>query len=52
MIDLRDKMTGISLYGVITNIEREKHTAGTVFSVTIEDITGAIVAKLHFRESW
>ncbi|ONK78741.1 uncharacterized protein A4U43_C02F21940 [Asparagus officinalis] len=52
IIDLHDKMTGTSLYGVITNIEREKINVGNVFSVTIEDRTGAIVAKLHFKSSW
>lgn len=45
-------MTGISLYGVITNVERDTNAAGNVFSMTIEDRTGIIVAKLHFTTSW
>ncbi|KAK1293140.1 hypothetical protein QJS10_CPB17g01057 [Acorus calamus] len=50
--DLHNKMTGISLYGVVTKIYRERHTNDTVFSLTIEDTTGAIVVKLHFIRSW
>ncbi|XP_077240770.1 nucleic acid-binding proteins superfamily isoform X2 [Tasmannia lanceolata] len=52
VVDLHDKMTGVSLYGVVTNIFHETNTEETVFSVTIEDTTGAVVAKLHFRQSW
>ncbi|KAF5941539.1 hypothetical protein HYC85_019181 [Camellia sinensis] len=52
VIDLRDKMTGISLYGVITDIIREVDTAEVIFSLRIEDTTGAIRAKLHFTNSW
>lgn len=52
MIDLHDKMTGISLYGVITHIEREESSAENVFSMKIADRTGAIEAKLHFTGSW
>ncbi|KAF7852035.1 hypothetical protein BT93_L1127 [Corymbia citriodora subsp. variegata] len=43
VIDLRDKMTGISLYGVVTDI---------IFSLHIEDTTGAVWARLHFSKSW
>ncbi|XP_020582237.1 LOW QUALITY PROTEIN: uncharacterized protein LOC110025892 [Phalaenopsis equestris] len=50
--DLSDKMTGISLYGSVTDIKREVECADTVISMTIEDATGAIVAKLHFVGSW
>ncbi|KAJ0980589.1 hypothetical protein J5N97_008844 [Dioscorea zingiberensis] len=52
VIDLRDKTAGISLYGSVSNIKREHNTAGTVFSLIIEDTTGAITAKLHFVSSW
>lgn len=52
MVDLRDKMTSISLYGVVTNIIREADTAEAVFSLRIEDTTGAIWAKLHFMNFW
>ncbi|KAL5782143.1 hypothetical protein ACOSP7_007172 [Xanthoceras sorbifolium] len=50
--DLRDKMTSISLYAVVTEIFRENNTAEVVFSLKIEDKTGATCAKLHFAESW
>lgn len=50
--DLHDKMSGISLYGIVKNICREENTAETVFAVTIEDVTGTVVAKLHFARSW
>lgn len=52
MIDLRDKMAGVSLYGSVLNIKREHNTSGTVFSMILEDTTGAITAKLHFVSSW
>ncbi|XP_068659198.1 uncharacterized protein [Aristolochia californica] len=50
--NLRDKMTGISLCGVVTNMFRETNTTEAVFSLTIEDATGAVVVKLHFVKSW
>ncbi|KAI9194060.1 hypothetical protein LWI28_002799 [Acer negundo] len=50
--DLRDKMTGISLYGVVTEILRENNTSEVVFSLKIEDKTGTTYAKLRFAESW
>ncbi|XP_031250574.1 uncharacterized protein LOC116108466 [Pistacia vera] len=50
--DLRDRMTSISLYGVVTDISRKQNTAELVFSLKIEDITGAVCAKLHFAEFW
>uniref|UniRef100_A0A5B7C8V5 Nucleic acid-binding proteins superfamily n=1 Tax=Davidia involucrata TaxID=16924 RepID=A0A5B7C8V5_DAVIN len=52
VIDLRDKMTSISLYGVVTDIIRERNTTESIFSLRIEDTTGAIWAKLHFVGSW
>jgi len=50
--DLRDKMTGISLYGVVTDIIKEKNTKETVFSLRIADATGEIWTKLHFARFW
>ncbi|GAA0183179.1 hypothetical protein LIER_30641 [Lithospermum erythrorhizon] len=50
--DIRDKMTGISLYGTIRNIFREESDTETIFSLKIEDTTGAVWAKLHFVGSW
>ncbi|XP_048326191.1 uncharacterized protein LOC107403862 [Ziziphus jujuba] len=50
--DLQDKMTGISLYGVVTNIMKERGTTQAVFILRIEDATGEILAKLHFAKSW
>ncbi|KAL8047538.1 hypothetical protein ABFX02_07G006200 [Erythranthe guttata] len=48
VVDLRNKMTGISLYGVVTDIR----VSEGIFSLKIEDTTGAIWAKLHFVKSW
>ncbi|KAF6170943.1 hypothetical protein GIB67_014760 [Kingdonia uniflora] len=50
--DLRDKMTSISLYGIVVDIFRQKDILGTVFILKLEDTTGAIIAKLHFVKSW
>ncbi|XP_022760697.1 uncharacterized protein LOC111306929 isoform X2 [Durio zibethinus] len=52
VVDLRDKMTGISLYGMVTDIYRERNTAEVIFLLKIEDVTGSIWAKLHFSQSW
>lgn len=48
MADLRDKMTGVSLYGVVTNIDKEINNSDTVYSVRIEDTTGAVVINKKF----
>jgi hypothetical protein len=45
-------MTSVSLYGVVTDIFRERNTPEVIFSLKIEDATGAIWAKLHFARSW
>ncbi|BBG93071.1 Nucleic acid-binding proteins superfamily [Prunus dulcis] len=45
--DLHDKMTGVSLYGVVTNITRERSTTEAIFSLRVEDATGAIWANLE-----
>lgn len=50
--NLRDKMTGISLYGVIRDVFKEINSADVVFSLKIEDASGSIWAKLHFSQSW
>ncbi|KAG9457855.1 hypothetical protein H6P81_002363 [Aristolochia fimbriata] len=50
--DLHDKMTSVSLYGVVVDMFRETNTTEAVFSLTIEDATGAVVVKLHFVQSW
>ncbi|XVE82263.1 hypothetical protein DITRI_Ditri15bG0134300 [Diplodiscus trichospermus] len=52
VVDLRDKMAGISLYGVVTDMFRERNTAEVIFSLKIDDVTGSIWAKLHFSQSW
>ncbi|XP_040373473.1 uncharacterized protein LOC112199485, partial [Rosa chinensis] len=46
--DLRDKMTGVSLYGVVTSVIKERCTTEAIFSWRIEDTTGTIWTKLHF----
>ncbi|KAG6428294.1 hypothetical protein SASPL_112545 [Salvia splendens] len=48
IVDLRDKMMGISIYGIVTDIRASKG----IFSLRIEDATGAIWAHLHFEKSW
>ncbi|XP_057958832.1 uncharacterized protein LOC131151595 isoform X2 [Malania oleifera] len=52
VMDLCDKMTGIGLYGVVTDVFRERNTTEAIFSLRIEDQTGVIWAKLHFAKSW
>ncbi|CAN7074632.1 unnamed protein product [Brassica oleracea var. botrytis] len=50
--DCRDKTTGISLYGVVTDIFCDPNATGVVFSLKIKDTTGAIWARLHFNSYW
>uniref|UniRef100_A0A1J3JTQ1 Nucleic acid-binding proteins superfamily n=1 Tax=Noccaea caerulescens TaxID=107243 RepID=A0A1J3JTQ1_NOCCA len=50
--DIRDKTTGISLYGVVTDILSDPNASGVVFSLKVEDATGAIWAKLQFTSNW
>ncbi|XP_008438949.2 uncharacterized protein LOC103483891 isoform X2 [Cucumis melo] len=52
VIDLQDKMTGISLYGNVLDIANERNTTEAGFSMRIEDNTGEILAKLRFERSW
>uniref|UniRef100_A0A7N0UF69 Nucleic acid-binding protein n=1 Tax=Kalanchoe fedtschenkoi TaxID=63787 RepID=A0A7N0UF69_KALFE len=52
IVDLRDKMTGICLYGIVKDIFREGNNQKVVFSLRFQDNTGAIWAKLHFTKSW
>ncbi|GMH12361.1 hypothetical protein Nepgr_014202 [Nepenthes gracilis] len=52
IVDLHDKMIGVSLYGVVTDIFSEANAEKTIYYMTIEDTTGRICAKLHFSESW
>ncbi|KAL8481356.1 hypothetical protein ACS0TY_027753 [Phlomoides rotata] len=49
IIDVRDKMTGISLHGTVADIRTSSEGK---FSLTIDDTTGSIWAKLHFVKSW
>ncbi|XP_049389377.1 uncharacterized protein LOC125853690 [Solanum stenotomum] len=49
VVDLREKMTGISLYGIVSDITS---TQEPVLSVKIQDVTGAVWARLHFARSW
>ncbi|XP_054805110.1 uncharacterized protein LOC129308120 isoform X2 [Prosopis cineraria] len=49
--DLQDKMTGVSLYGVATDIIKDI-SSETTFSIRIADASGSIWAKLHFTASW
>ncbi|XP_059280771.1 uncharacterized protein LOC132034439 [Lycium ferocissimum] len=49
VVDLREKMTGISLYGTVADI---KSTQDQVLSVKIQDVTGAVWVRLHFARFW
>ncbi|KAI3825526.1 hypothetical protein L1987_07016 [Smallanthus sonchifolius] len=49
--DLRDKMSNISIYGVVTYIKKPNNQE-SIFSLRIEDPTGGIWAKLIFVKSW
>ncbi|XP_073065182.1 uncharacterized protein [Primulina eburnea] len=49
VVDLGDKMTGISLYGIVRDINKNSESR---FSLKIEDATGAIWIKLHFIRYW
>ncbi|KAK3002573.1 hypothetical protein RJ639_022068 [Escallonia herrerae] len=42
VVDLRDKMTSISLYGVVADISRENNDAAATFSLRIEDSLGRL----------
>ncbi|CAL1397413.1 unnamed protein product [Linum trigynum] len=50
--DLTDKMTGFSLYGIVTDIHCERSATKVIFYLGIEDTSGSILAKLHFVSSW
>ncbi|KAF5797010.1 putative Cell division control protein 24, OB domain 2 [Helianthus annuus] len=52
--DLRDKMSNISIYGVVTDIKKPNipESSSTRFSLRVEDPTGGIWANLHFVKSW
>ncbi|KAG5096609.1 hypothetical protein JHK82_046463 [Glycine max] len=52
VVDLRIKMTGISLYGAVTDIIKEENNQQTVFSLRIADTSGEIWTKLHFARFW
>ncbi|KAJ9546519.1 hypothetical protein OSB04_019062 [Centaurea solstitialis] len=49
--DLRDKMTSISIYGVVIDI-RDTNNLESTFLLKIQDSTGGIWANLHFVKSW
>ncbi|XP_057417319.1 uncharacterized protein LOC130711635 [Lotus japonicus] len=52
VVDLRNKMTRICLYGVVTDIIKEDNIQETVFYLRITDTSGEIWAKLHFARFW
>lgn len=52
IIDLHEKMTGISIYGVVMDISQEATAAKSIFNLRIQDPTGTICVKLHLLESW
>ncbi|KAH9624784.1 hypothetical protein KSS87_003727, partial [Heliosperma pusillum] len=50
--ELHDKMTGISIYAVVTDISRETDIEKSIFSLRMQDSSGTICAKLQFSGSW
>ncbi|CAA6662180.1 unnamed protein product [Spirodela intermedia] len=52
VINLCGKMTGINLYGLVRDIHRDVESAEVIYSMTLEDVTGAVVVKLHFSTCW
>lgn len=53
VIDLRDKMSGVSLYGMVVSICKQRTNASkTIYHLGVEDDSGSIIVKLHFVESW
>ncbi|KAL2921160.1 DNA replication licensing factor MCM3-like protein 3 [Bienertia sinuspersici] len=52
IINLHEKMTGISIYGVVTDIFQDQNAAKSVFNLRIQDLTGTICVKLYFSDSW
>jgi Cell division control protein 24, OB domain 3 len=53
VIDLRDKISGVSLYGMVTSISKQRSNASeTIYNLGLEDETGSIIVKLHFVQFW
>lgn len=53
VIDLRDKISGVSLYGMVTSICKQRSNASeTIYNLGLEDESGSIFVKLHFLEFW
>ncbi|CAA7398566.1 unnamed protein product [Spirodela intermedia] len=52
VINLCGKMTGINLYGLVRDIHRDVESAEVIYSMTLEDVTGAVVVKLHLSTCW
>ncbi|XP_078148697.1 nucleic acid-binding proteins superfamily [Carex rostrata] len=53
VIDLRDKMSGVSLYGMVASICKQRtNVSKTIYHLGIEDESGSIIVKLHFVECW
>ncbi|XP_057856074.2 uncharacterized protein LOC131065551 isoform X2 [Cryptomeria japonica] len=52
VVDLRDKMSKFSLYGVVTFLGRTIDSSNSIFLLKIEDSTGSIIIKLNFNKEW
>ncbi|KAJ4795392.1 Nucleic acid-binding proteins superfamily [Rhynchospora pubera] len=53
VIDLGDKMSGVSLYGMVTSLSMQRTKASeTIYHLDVEDESGCIAIKLHFVGSW
>lgn len=52
VVDLQNKMTNFSLYGVVTFLGRAHGGSNNIFHMKIQDSTGCIAVKLCFNKSW
>lgn len=52
VVDLQNKMTNVSLYGVVTFLGRAHGESNNIFHMKIQDSTGCMVVKLCFNKSW
>jgi Cell division control protein 24, OB domain 3 len=49
VIDIRDRISGVSLYGTVTSITKQRSNASeTIYNLDLEDESESIVVKLHF----
>ncbi|KAH9319006.1 hypothetical protein KI387_020775, partial [Taxus chinensis] len=52
VVDIQNKMSSFSLYGVVTFLGRARGNSDNIFLMKIEDSTGSIIVKLNFNKHW